>query len=168
MASEQSARDTAAGTGPGTRSSEAGRQYVPRQGAGYEQPRYDDEPQAAAMGFTIFAAVVMMISGAFNFFQGLAGIIHGSFVVVVNNYAYSMSTTAWGWFHLILGCVVFVAGAALFADKTWARVVGVALAGISMVVNFLYVPYQPVWSIIMIALDAAVIWALLTPRHRRI
>ena len=31
--------------------------------------------------------------------------------------------------------------------------------------NLVYLPFFPVWSIIVIALDAFVIWALLTPRR---
>ena len=40
------------------------------------------------------------------------------------------------------------------------------LASFSAIANFLYIPYYPVWSVIVIALDVFVIWALLTPRHR--
>jgi hypothetical protein len=72
----------------------------------------------------------------------------------------------WGWFHLIVGAVVFVAGMSLFLDIFWARMVGVAFAAASAVINFLYIPYFSVWSIVLIAIDIGVIWALLTPRHR--
>jgi hypothetical protein len=119
------------------------------------------------MGFTIAAAVLMMMSGVWNFLEGLAAIIRGSFVVVLHNYAYELSATSWGWFHLILGAVVAIAGVALLTDKLWARIIGVALAAVSAIVNFLYIPYLPVWSIVLIAVDVAIIWALLTPRRDR-
>jgi hypothetical protein len=48
----------------------------------------------------------------------------------------------------------------------WARVAGVILASVSLLLNLVYIPFFPVWSIIVIALDAFVIWALLTPRRR--
>ena len=51
-------------------------------------------------------------------------------------------------------------------NKFWARATGVVLAALSAMVNFLYIPYQPVWSIVIIALDMIVIWALLSPRRR--
>jgi hypothetical protein len=60
---------------------------------------------------------------------------------------------------------VAIAGVCLLADMTWARVTGVALASVSAIANFLYIPYFPVWSIIVIALDVFVIWALLMPRR---
>ena len=42
----------------------------------------------------------------------------------------------------------------------WARAVGIGVAGISAVVNFMWLPYYPIWSLIIIALDVLVIWAL--------
>lgn len=176
MASEHSARDTTGSTQGGatqggaatsSSSSEAARQYVPRQATGYEPGYAGDGPRGAAMGFTIAAAVLMMMSGVWNFLEGLAAIVRGSFQVVVHNYIYELSATGWGWFHLILGAVVAIAGVALLTDKLWARIIGVALASVSAIVNFLYIPYLPVWSIVLIAVDVAIIWALLTPRRDR-
>jgi hypothetical protein len=108
----------------------------------------------------------MMLSGAWNFLEGIAAVVRGAFFGRLPAYAFDLSVHGWGWFHLILGAVVFVAGAALFLDMWWARAIGVLLAGVSGIVNFLFIPYQPVWSIVIMALDVAVIWALLTPRRR--
>jgi hypothetical protein len=166
MASEQSARGAAASSQTGAES-EAARQHVPRQ-----RPRHgaraaaEREPSGAALGFTLTAAILMMISGGWNILEGLAAIIHGSFVVDVRNYAYSLSATSWGWFHLILGAVMLAAGIGLFVDKLWARIVGVCVVAVSMIVNFLYIPYLPAWSIVVIAIDMAILWALLGPRDR--
>jgi hypothetical protein len=143
---------------------QAARDYVPRQAPRHAGPDVG-QPIGAATGLTIMAAVLMMISGIWNFFEGLAALIRGSFFVVLPNYAYDISITGWGWFHLILGAVVAVAGGALLTDRLWARWVGVVLVSVSAIVNFLYIPYQPVWSIALIAIDAVVIWALLTPRR---
>jgi hypothetical protein len=157
------------GAQPGdeTRQDPGARQYVPRQTRGYGDTRAaEPRPAGAVLGFTIMASVLMMVSGLWNFLEGLAAIIRGSFFVVLPNYVYNVSVTGWGWIHLIVGAALFVAGAFLFTDKLWARVVGVALACISAVFNFLYIPYQPVWSVIVIALDIVIVWALLAPRTR--
>ncbi len=144
-----------------------GRGYVPRPAPGYDDVRgRHEEPSGAALGLTILAAVFMMVTGVIGFFEGLAALIRGSFFVVLPNYAFSLSTTGWGVIHLVLGALLFLAGAALFADQTWARMVGVALAAFMMVANFVYLPYYPVWAIVLIALNLFVIWALLTPRGR--
>jgi hypothetical protein len=162
------AQGTAAqGTEARAATGEAGRHRVPQQA-----PRYDEGSagnaglSGAALGFTALAAVLMIMSGILNFMEGLAALIRGSFFVVLPNYAYNISVTGWGWFHLILGLVVLAAGVGLFLDRAWARYVGVGIAAISAVINFLYIPYQPVWSIVVLAVDVAIIWALLTPRRR--
>ncbi|HEY3878055.1 MAG TPA: hypothetical protein VGM12_05600 [Trebonia sp.] len=167
--SEQSARETATSSQAGAAApdavqSEAARQYVPRQAPRHAADEAAAGPVGAATGLTITAAVLMVISGAWNFLEGLAALIRGSFFVVLPNYAYDISITGWGWFHLIVGAVVAAAGLALFTGRLWARMLGVAVVAVSAIVNFLYIPYQPVWSIAVIAIDGLIIWALLAPR----
>jgi hypothetical protein len=151
-------------------SADAGRQYVPRPSAGVEDgPDYPagGRHAVAQMSFTMLAAVLMLLSGVWNFLVGLAAIIRGSFFVVTSsNYAYHISVRQWGWVELIVGCVVFAAGLCLFMDMLWARIAGVLIASLSAVANFLYLPYTPIWSIVVIAIDVFIIWALLTPRRR--
>ncbi len=168
----QPARGT--GTSPGgtaRQGAESVRQYVPRPSPGYDgAPAGDapagDAPGGLAKGLTLFAAITLMLSGTWNFFEGLGAIIKGSFYVVLPGYAFNASVTTWGWWHLIMGAVVFAVGACLLMDMLWARVAGVVVASLSAVVNFLYVPYQPVWSVAVIAIDVFVMWALLAPRKR--
>lgn len=145
---------------------QSGSAHVPRPAPGYDDYRAaHDAPSGAAVGLTILAAVFMMVTGVLGFFEGLAAIIRGTFFVVLPSYAFSLSATGWGVVHLVLGVLVFLAGAALLADQTWARMVGVALAAFMIIANFVYLPYYPVWAIVVIALSAFVIWALLTPRR---
>jgi hypothetical protein len=164
-------RTTAAAQDAGARpdtaaAADAARGYVPRPAPGYDDVNATyREPSGAAIGLTILAGVFMMVTGVLGFFEGLAAVIRGSFFVTLPNYAFSLSATGWGVVHLSLGALLFIAGAALLADQTWARIVGVALAAFMMVANFVYLPYYPVWAIVVIALNAFVIWALLTPRH---
>jgi hypothetical protein len=143
----------------------AARQYVPRQQRSYEDTGAYEEPSGAAMGFTIVAAVLLMVSGTWNILEGIAAIVRGSFFVTLPRYTFDLSVAGWGWFHLILGIVVLAAGIGLLTDQVWARAIGVAVAAISAIVNFLFIPYQPVWSVALIVIDLAIVWALLTPRR---
>lgn len=159
------AQDAAARTDTAA-TADTARGYVPRPAPGYDDVSATyREPSGAAIGLTILAAVFMMVTGVLGFFEGLAAVIRGSFFVTLPNYAFSLSATSWGVVHIILGALLFIAGVALFADQTWARMVGVALAAFMMIANFVYLPYYPVWAIVVIALNAFVIWALLTPRR---
>jgi hypothetical protein len=118
------------------------------------------EVSGSTVGFVVFAGVMLMLIGTFHAFTGLAAIIQNEFFVVGRNYAYELDVTAWGWLHLIFGAIVAAAGYGVFSGATWARVVGITLAAISAIGNFFFVPYQPVWAILIIALDVLVIAAL--------
>ncbi len=126
--------------------------------ARYEPSR--ERTSGWTVGFVLFAAVMMMIIGAFQVIAGIAAIFEDEFFVVGANYIYDVDVTAWGWIHLVLGVVMFFAGTGAIVGATWARVVGITLASLSAIANFFFIPYYPLWSIVVIALDVAVIWAL--------
>jgi hypothetical protein len=113
-----------------------------------------------AKGLAAFAGAVMILVGFFHAFNGLAAIFEDDFFVIRANYAFDIDITAWGWIHLILGVIVVFAGISIFTGATWARGVGIVLALLSAFANFLFIPYYPVWAVLIIALDIAIIWAL--------
>lgn len=115
-----------------------------------------------AIGFGTFAALMLVMIGAFQAFEGLAAILKDQAYVVGPNYAYKIDTTAWGWIHLIWGIVVAIAGFGIFAGQTWARVVGITVAVLAAIAQFFYIPYYPLWAILIIALCVVSIWALTT------
>ena len=126
---------------------------------------YGDQPMSSgkkawAVGLTAMAGMFLLLAGAFQFFQGLAALVKGSFFIATPNNAYSLNITGWGWIHLIIGIIAVLTGFALLAGATWARVVGIILALLSAASNFMFIPYYPIWAIVIIALDVAVIWAL--------
>ena len=113
-----------------------------------------------AVGFTYFAAIMMMLSGGFEILQGLSAIIKKNLYVVNKDYIYKINVNGWGWIHLILGVIVLLAGIALLGGSLWARIVGIVLAALIALANFLWLPYYPVWAIVIIAVNVVVIWAL--------
>lgn len=113
-------------------------------------------------GVELFASVMMIITGLFHLSVGLAAIMRSSFYVVTDSYIFSYNLTAWGWVHLVIGLLVGLTGIALAMGQSWARIVGIILVGISALGNFLFIPYQPMWSLLIIAIDVAVIYALAT------
>ena len=121
-----------------------------------------EERSSGAVGWTMFAGVMMILIGAFHAIAGLAGILEDEFYAVTPNYVLEFDATTWGWVHLIGGAIVLFAGFSLFKGAVWARTVGVIIAAVSALVSFAWIPLYPVWSIIVIAIDVAVIWALTT------
>jgi hypothetical protein len=116
-----------------------------------------------AVAGATFAATMMVLIGSFQFIAGLAAVINDDFYVVAQNYAFDLDVSGWGWIHLIMGVLLAVAGFFLFAGRAWAAVFAIVLAGLSALVNFFFIPYYPFWSILVIALDVWVIWALTRP-----
>jgi hypothetical protein len=113
-----------------------------------------------AVGFILFAGLMMLMSGAFQAIQGLVAIFENEFYVATRNYLFQFDATSWGWIHLILGVIVAFAGWGLLSGRTWARVVAITLALLSAIANFAFIPYYPFWSLLIIALDIFVIWAV--------
>jgi hypothetical protein len=68
---------------------------------------------------------------------------------------------------LVLGAVIFAAGVCVLLGMTWARVLGIVLAVFVAIANFLFLPFYPIWSIIVIALSVFIIWSLATGGRRR-
>ena len=113
-----------------------------------------------AHGIVVFAGVVMIVGGAFQALEGLAGIVRDKWLVVLPQYIYAFDLTLWGWIHLLVGLALLVIGIFLLRGQTWARVTGMIAAAISAILNFVWLPYSPWWALMVIAIDILVIWAL--------
>jgi hypothetical protein len=119
-----------------------------------------DSKAAWAAGGMTFAAVSMIMIGVWQAIEGIFGIATDQFYAEVQDYVVNIDTTAWGWVHLILGVITAIVGFALFSGTTWARVMGVVLACLVLINNFLYLPYYPFWSLLIIALAIFSIWSM--------
>jgi hypothetical protein len=122
--------------------------------------RADRETSGTAVGFILFAAIMMIMVGVFQALQGIIAIFENEFYVATRNYLFQFDATTWGWIHLLVGLVVAFAGWGLLSGRTWARVVAITLALLSAVTNFLFIPYYPFWALLLITLDIFVIWAI--------
>ena len=120
----------------------------------------DNQVSGAAIGWSAFAAFMLMMLGIFQALAGIAAIANDEAFAVTEDYVIKLDTTQWGWVHLIIGILVFLAGLGIFSGNVLARTVGVLVAIGSAVSAFIYLPIQPVWSSILIAVAVSVIWAL--------
>ena len=135
-------------------------QQTDLSGANYRSDTYQSRPAGWVVGMSVFAAIVMITIGIFHVVQGLAALFQNEIYVVGAQYVFSFDLTAWGWIHLLAGILLIAAGFAVWTGRVWARSVGIGFAVLSMIANFLFLPYYPVWSLLIIALDVFVIWAL--------
>ncbi|MGY1870028.1 DUF7144 family membrane protein [Nocardia gipuzkoensis] len=124
--------------------------------------------QAVAAGTSVGAAILLMAVGILSILEGISAIGKDEVFVATPGYTYQFNTTTWGWIHLILGILLVIAAAGLMSGAMWARVIAVFLAALSILANFLWLPYYPWWSIVVIALNVVVIWAVTTWHPRRV
>jgi len=105
---------------------------------------------------------MLVTVAVFQILEGIAAIAEDDIYVTGIKYAYEIDVTTWGWVHLILGIIGVATGLGLLAGQTWARIVGISIAVIAALANFAFLPYYPLWTLLIIAFYVLVIWALTT------
>ncbi|TNC29125.1 DUF7144 family membrane protein [Amycolatopsis alkalitolerans] len=113
-------------------------------------------------GKLVFGGVMMIVAGLFNVIIGVVALFNSHYYVVGPSGLLVLNLSGWGWLHLILGALVAVTGGVLFTGATWARVITVLLAGFNALASLAFLSAYPLWSIVVIALDVLVIWAVIT------
>ncbi|MFD9126294.1 hypothetical protein [Kitasatospora sp. NPDC059571] len=116
-------------------------------------------------GLVLFAGVVMLVNGLLDLFQGIVAVARDQLIVSTPNYVFRFDLTSWGWIHIVLGIVLALIGTFVLRGMAWARWAGIAVASLSAIFSFLWLPYYPVWALVVIALDIFVIWALAVYRQ---
>ncbi|WP_367319916.1 hypothetical protein [Streptomyces sp. HUAS ZL42] len=122
--------------------------------------RTPDRSDGRVSGGVTFAGVLLLCGGVLAVLQGIAAIADDDVYARIGTYVYELDLTGWGWIHVILGAVAAVTGGGLLKNMTWARLTGIFLASLSLVAQFLFLPYAPFWAVVMMAIDVWVIWAL--------
>jgi hypothetical protein len=110
----------------------------------------------------VAAAALMLTSAILTFFVGVFALTTDDFVVSGPGYEYTFRISGWGWVNLLTAIVVAVVAAALFVNASGARVAATVVTCLAIVVSFLWMPYYPTGSIVLIALDVVVIWGVTT------
>ena len=113
-----------------------------------------------AVGVTLTAAIILVIGGVLHAMEGVVGLATNEFYVATQKWIFKFDATTWGWIHILVGIIAILAGIGLFYGAVWARTLGVIIAAVSIFVNFAWLPYYPIWGVVIIVFDFFVIWAL--------
>jgi hypothetical protein len=112
----------------------------------------------ATRGWATFVAVYLMIVGILNIVWGIAALSNKSYFATGGLLWSSLNT--WGWVAIIVGALQLI-GAALVASRNAAgAVIAGFLAFFGIMLNFLSIGAYPVWSVILLVIDALIIWAV--------
>lgn len=135
--------------------------------------RYGSYGEGEAYGYTGLAGWLLILGGIWDFFLGLALVVRSSYFTsltgysATHHYPYQWTLSGWGWANLIFGIVVAAVGICLLLGQNWARWAGIAAAVIGGAGTFMFLPFYPFWSILVIAVDVFIIWALATTRRHK-
>jgi hypothetical protein len=129
-----------------------------------ENAPHQDRPvrQVFAAGASIAAGALLFTSAVLTVLQGIEAVVTDKPLIIGPNYVYRFNSIGWGWIHIAVGIVLGIVAVGLITGAVWARLTAIVLACISIVAMFLWLPYYPMWSIIVIALDVIVIWGVAT------
>jgi hypothetical protein len=113
------------------------------------------------LGWLLFVGILLFAAGVINVLQGVVALVNPDFYLVsASGLVINVNYTVWGWALLILGATLIVAGFGIALGYGWARVVGVVVASINALVNLAFVSAYPLWTVIAVAFDVLVIYAL--------
>ena len=111
-------------------------------------------------GVSIFAGVMLATLAGFEILQGFSAVLEDDLFISGLNYVYEIDVTTWGWVHMLIGAIGVLVGVGILQGQVWAHSAGIGFAVISALAQFAFLPYYPFWSLLIIALDVLVIWAL--------
>ena len=122
---------------------------------------YSTQERSGWTGWVVFAGIMMIIAGILWTIVGIVAVFNNDWVVFGREAALFVDISGWGWLHIILGLLMLLAGFLVIQGNLFGRTIAVILAVISIVVNFLWLPVYPIWSIVIIAIDVFVIYAVI-------
>ncbi|HEX6577835.1 MAG TPA: hypothetical protein VF082_05650 [Jiangellaceae bacterium] len=118
-------------------------------------------PASGWVGWIWFAGLVLVLVGTLNAIEGLAAIVEDDVLVQTGQGGLLVfDLTTWGWVHLLFGALQILTGLALFSGAAWARISAIVLVMLSVIAQVAWLNANPAWSVIVIALDLVVLWAL--------
>jgi hypothetical protein len=115
---------------------------------------------AAMTGFVVFAGALLGVTGLVNAFEGFIALFSDERLVMTPSRLVVVDVTGWGWTLVIFGLLLIIVSAGLLTAQTWARITAIVLVCLHAVIQILWLGAYPVWSLLMIALDTVVLFAL--------
>ena len=120
----------------------------------------DNETSEWAIGWTAFAGIMMILMGGWWIISGTIALLNDEFFAATGNWIFRFDVTTWGLIHLVVGIVTLGAGFYLFKGATWARTIGVIIAVVAGLTAFSWLPYYPIWAVLLIMVSVGVIYSL--------
>jgi hypothetical protein len=115
-------------------------------------------PVGKSSGWPVFVGVYLLTVGILNVLWGIAAIA-GKSNFVEDGLVWSTLTT-WGWVVLVVGAVQLLGAGLVSARRAGGAMIAGFLAFLGLLVNFLSIGAYPIWSVILMSIDALILWAV--------
>jgi hypothetical protein len=109
-------------------------------------------------GWATFAGVMFLLVGLWNFVAGFAALARKEYFDQASMLYQNLQVVGWIW--LGIGVIQVLASYLIFTHRTSGRVLGITLAAVSMLVWFFTIGAYPLWAIMIVTIDALIIYGL--------
>jgi hypothetical protein len=123
---------------------------------GEDREWYQDT--AAGYGWVVFAGVMLLILATLNGIDGIAAVSNSRFYSHGHYIIGNLNT--WGWVLIVMSVIQGLAAIGVFLKVRGVRWLGVAIAATNAIVQLLFIPAYPFWSLTLFAVDMLVIYGL--------
>lgn len=114
-------------------------------------------------GWLTFAAIVLIVAGAYNGLSGLGALSEDDTIAAqAQEVLFGIDLTVWGWLLLIVGVLQILAGVLIFQRNVWGLWLGVIFACLSALLAVFAIFPLPIWALTIITIDLLVLYGLLT------
>jgi hypothetical protein len=111
-------------------------------------------------GWVTFAALMLVLLGAMNGFQGFLALLDDGYFVAGSDQLVLINYDAWGGLLLLWGAILMIVGAGLNARAGWARWTAIFVVMLDVLLQVGFLPSSPLLAVGLIALDVVVLFAL--------
>ena len=115
-------------------------------------------PSTPAENWAAFAGVTFVVLGLFNLVDGLTALRNAKYFSA-DDLLFG-SVRLWGAIYIAVAAAQLLTAALVLLGKKLGTALGIALAAVNAAVALLSVGAYPIWSLTILALDGAVIYAL--------
>ena len=108
--------------------------------------------------YSNFAGIFLFVVGLFNILDGVIMLWRKEYFQEADLVVSNLQT--WGWAILVIGVVQVLAGWLVLSRSSVGRWVGIIIVIISMLASFVAIGAYPFWTLIILVIDAMVLWGL--------
>jgi hypothetical protein len=124
-------------------------------------PYDDDSARGGIADVTAsFAGVLLILTSFMEILHGISAVSDPDLYAAGTEYLYKFDLTVWGTIHIVIGAASFVVAIGILRRVAWGQIGGMVVCGLGVLTNFAFIPRYPIWSIVIIAFNVFVIWAL--------